>query len=165
MIDTTELEPVPTVKLDEREVNELIVVSANQSSQTQPYLEGVKGINTEISEEKIKSEIVINFSEVNRDRLPARQVQVLEDLATQFPLLAEQDILLSFDGKPQVAEGQLQLDPAMKVAVGGFQMTLADLFGRFGVDLDSNPINLKLSELDIEDVEYTDGELVITGQS
>ncbi|MEM9136641.1 MAG: hypothetical protein AAGB01_04750 [Cyanobacteria bacterium P01_F01_bin.42] len=154
----------PQVTLNEQDVNELIVVSANQSARTQPYLDGIKGISTEISAEKIKSEIVMNFAQVDRDRLPVRHVRMLENLASQFPLLAEQDILLSFNGKPQVTAGKLQLDPAMNVAVGGFQMTLADLFKRFGVDMDATPINLKLSELDIEEVEYTDGELVISGK-
>ena len=149
------------VKLNEQELNELMVVAANKSERAKPFLEGVQGIKTEIKRDKIQSEVVLNLSKVNREKLHSSQLKVIEQLSQQFPSIAQDDLLLTLKGKPQVIDGRLKLESDTQVSIGGIQSSLGEISQRLGIDLTDKPINLNLGDLKIQDLQYEDEALVI----
>lgn len=149
------------VTLNEQELNELMVVAANKSERAKPFLEGVQGIKTEIKKDKIKSEVVLNLSQVNRENLHASQLKVIDQLSAQFPSIAQDDLLLTLKGKPQVIEGRLKLESDTQVSIGGIQTSLGEISQRLGIDLANKPINLNLGDLTIQDLQYKDESLVL----
>ena len=156
--------PTTDVSLNEQEVNELLVVAANKSARTKPFLEGIQGIKTEIQPDNIKSQVVVNLSKVNRHKLHPSQQQMIDQLSRQIPSLAQDDLLLTFQGKPQVNDGKLKLDADTELSIGGIQTTLAELSQRLGLDLAGKPINLNLGDLNIQDLQYQDDALILKTQ-
>ncbi|NJN23159.1 MAG: hypothetical protein HC810_00440 [Acaryochloridaceae cyanobacterium RL_2_7] len=166
--DSVPRKPVPqntAVTLNEQEFNELIVVAANKSKRTQPFLDGIQGIKTEIQPESIKSEVVVNLSKVNRKKLHPSQLQMIDQLSRQIPSLAQDDLLLTFKGKPQVQEGQLKLQPNTEISIGGIHTTLDALSERFGIDLTGQPINLNLGNLNLQTLQFEEEALSLKTKS
>ena len=149
------------------ELNQM-VTDAIASEPYAPLLEVAKGVNTSIEKGRIESGLVMNLSELPLESLPTEGQQAVEQLTEKFPLLANRDVYIGLEGRPEVVDGALSLDDThlkigqMKLPIGSIASQLgvsqAEIEGQLGALLQQQGIAP-------EAVQVVDGQLVIKGLS
>ena len=150
------------------ELNQIVTDAIANEPYAAPLLEVAKGVNTSIEKGRIESGLVMNFSELPLESLPAEGQQAVEQLTQKFPLLANRDVYIGLEGRPEVVDGVLNLDDThlkvgqMKLPVSSIAKQLglsqAEIEGQLGALLQQQGIAP-------DAVEIVDGQLVISGVS
>lgn len=169
--DAAVVEPVNAapgdVVISSGELNQ-IVTDAIASEPYAPLLNAAKGVNTSIEKGRIESGLVMNLSELPLASLPVEGQQAVEQLTQKFPMLANRDVYIGLEGRPEVVDGALSLDDThlkigqMKLPIGSIANQLgisqAEIEGQLGALLQQQGIAP-------EAVQVVDGQLVIKGLS
>ena len=150
------------------ELNNMVTDALVNQPNAAPLLEIAKGVNTSIEKGRIESGLVMNFSELPLESLPAEGRQAVTQLTKKFPLLADRDVYIGLEGRPEVVDGALSLDDThlkvgqMKLPIGSIANQLglsqAEIEGQLGALLQQQGIAP-------EAVQIVDGQLVISGLS
>ncbi len=153
------------VKLNQQELNDLLVTSIAEKPGSSKLLAAAKGINTTIEDGKIESGVVVNTSEIPVETLGTSERTVLQKVLTTFPSLENRDVYIGIEGQPKLENGQLQFDDNTKIKVGNLSLTLAELSQRLGVPQEKieRQLALKLEGFDIRDLELVDNQVVVKG--
>ena len=107
--DAAAIEPAPgDVVISSGELNQM-VTDAIASQPYAPLLDVAKGVNTSIDKGRIESGLVMNFSEIPLEALPAEGRQAVAQLTQKFPMLADRDVYIGLEGRPAVVDGALSL--------------------------------------------------------
>lgn len=153
------------VKLNEQELNDLLVTSIAEKPGSNKLLTAAKGINTTITDGKIESGVIVNTSEIPRESLGAQERTLLKKVITTFPSLENRDVYIGISGQPKLANGKLQLDDNTQIKVGNLSLTLPELAQRLGVPPEKieQELALKLHNFDIRDLELVDNQVIVKG--
>lgn len=155
------------IKLNNRDVNNLVVanLAASQSNKQVPV--GIKGINTSIKNGKIYTGALVNLDRLVHNGQPGSQTAALSKLTDRLPFLKDRDVYIGIVGTPLVQSGRIEFDKDTQIKVGNMNFTIAQLADNLGVSSDKiqRAIDLKLQRqhLNIDRVELGDNELAIEG--
>ena len=154
------------VVISSGELNQMVTDAIASTPYTSPLLEIAKGVNTSIEKDRIESGVVMNFSELPLESLPMEGQQAVEQLTQKFPILADRDVYIGLEGRPEMVDGVLNLDDThlkvgqMKLPIGSIAKQLglsqAEIEGQLGALLQQQGIAP-------EAVQIVDGQLVISG--
>ncbi|MEL6602171.1 MAG: hypothetical protein AAFP20_02965 [Cyanobacteria bacterium J06614_10] len=154
-----------------------VVISAGELNQmvteaiaTQPYLApalgNAKEVKTTIADGRIESGMVMNLSEIPLESLPAEGQQAIEQINQTFPFLANREVYLGIEGSPQIEDGAFSLSDTY-VRFGQLKLPVASVASQLGIsqtDIEQQITGvLSQQGLTPEDIQVTDGQLVITG--
>ena len=156
------------VVISSGELNDMVSDALVNQPYAAPLMEVAKGVNTSIEKGRIESGLVMNFSELPLESLPAEGRQAVAQLTQKFPLLANRDVYIGLEGRPEIVDGALSLDDThlkvgqMKLPIGSIANQLglsqAEIEGQLGALLQQQGIAP-------EAVQIVDGQLVISGLS
>lgn len=156
------------VVISSGELNDMVTDALVNQPYAAPLMEVAKGVNTSIEKGRIESGLVMNFSELPLESLSAEGQQAVAQLTEKFPLLADRDVYIGLEGRPEIVDGALSLDDThlkvgqMKLPIGSIANQLglsqAEIEGQLGALLQQQGIAP-------EAVQIVDGQLVITGLS
>ena len=156
------------IAISSGELNQMVTDAIANEPYAAPLLEIAKGVNTSIEKGRIESGLVMNLSEVPLDDLPVEGQQAVEQLTQKFPLLANRDVYIGLEGRPEMVDGVLSLDDT-HLKVGQMKLPVGAIAGQLG--LSQSEIEQQLSVLlrqqgiAPEAVQIVDGQLVISGLS
>ena len=155
------------VKLNEREVNHLVVSKMGETPDSRKLLAATKGFNTKIQDGTLSTGAVINISEIPVDKLETSEQAAIAKVMQTFPALKNQDVYIGVEGKPIVEKGQLKLDDNTKVKLGNLSFTVSELANQLGIPkakLEQKiNLELQLGRLKVSDIELTGNNAVIKG--
>ena len=162
-----QLEP-GDVAISSGELNQMVTDAIANEPYAAPLLEIAKGVNTSIEKGRIESGLVMNLSEVPLENLPAEGQQAVEQLAQKFPLLANRDVYIGLEGRPEMVDGVLSLDDT-HLKVGQMKLPVGAIAGQLGLSQEEieQQLGVLLRQQGIapEAVQIVDGQLVISGLS
>jgi hypothetical protein len=143
------------VKLDEKELNDLLVSKISKDVVSGELSQAVKGSNTTIKNGKIESGAVLSLSEIPVDQLKANEKEALQKAIKTFPALKNKEVYVGIEGKPRAENGQLAFDDNTSIKLGNLSFTVLELSNRLGVPKESveKAINLDLKELNVGDMD------------
>lgn len=138
------------VKLNENELNDLVVSKVSKSVGTD---KAVKGSNTTIKNGKVESGVVVSVSEISASKLEQKQKTAIEKAIKAFPALKDEEVYVGIEGKPRVEDGQLMFDDNTKIKLGNLSLTMAQLASRLGIPKDSleRSISLEIKKLKVDE--------------
>ncbi len=152
------------VELDEPALNEFLVRSLDQYPRGRRLKRAVKGIRASIDGDRLEVGVVTNLDDLGKAAESEREAKAVRRLAQLAPWLGDRDVYVAVRGRPRVRDGELGLDRDAELKVGGFTFDVADFASRLGVPeekLDQG-VELELSGMTVEDVEVTDGSLILS---
>ncbi|MGF1604422.1 MAG: hypothetical protein ACFCU8_20885 [Thermosynechococcaceae cyanobacterium] len=153
------------VRLEAQAFNEFVVSSIPANQHSNALLPAVKGINSEIENQKLKVGLVVNTAEIPFKELPKASRSQLEQTLNTFPFLKNQEIYLGIVGQPRLESGQVVLGKNAQVQVGGLTLDLADFSKRIGVPVTTleQKINLQLGQLNVKEINFSQDTAILQG--
>ena len=156
------------VVISSSELNQMVTEALANEPYAAPLLEIAKGVNTSIEKDRIESGLVINFSDLPLDSLPIEGQQAVEQLTQKFPVLADRDVYIGLEGRPEIVDGALSLDDT-HIKVGQMKLPVSSIANQLGLSQAQieSQIGALLQQQGIapEAVQIVDGQLVISGVS
>lgn len=123
-----------TVTLSTAKLNEVINAKLADSPRTQPFLEAIQGVQSNLEQEKLEIGTVIQPSLISREALGSSEQVLLERAMGSFPGLSKQRVYVGIEGDVQVnAEGAIDFDETTKVRIGNLQFSLKEVAQRLGI--------------------------------
>lgn len=146
------------VKLNRREINDLIVTSVAENNRLKKILTLVKSIDTEVSEDKIQIGAIFNPSQIPQDSLSSEQQSILTKALAKVPQLKNRDIYFTLEGKPQIENGKLTLAKDSKIKLGKISFSVRDIAEKLGYSENTflNLLDLEFKNLPIQHIELHD---------
>jgi DNA-directed RNA polymerase beta' subunit len=148
-----------TVKLNDRDLNNLVVTKLAATQTNKQIPAGIKGINTNIKNGKIYTGALVNLDRLVHDSPPGSQVAALSKLTDKLPFLKNRDIYIGITGKPIVVNSRIEFNRDTQIRVGRMNFTITQLAENLGIapekiqhaiDLKLQQQNLKIDRLDLE---------------
>ncbi|MDY6782779.1 MAG: hypothetical protein SW833_09585 [Cyanobacteriota bacterium] len=156
-------EPNTEAQLNEQEVNRLIVTRIAEKPEGQKLLTAVRGINTNIEQDKLEIGAIVNAQNFNNSRLDESEKMALAKAVEEFPFLKNQEIYIGLESKPQVQNGRIEIDRNAKVEVGELSFTIQEVAARLGISAEQlvDKINQNLDVLPTSEIQLkTEGLLL-----
>jgi hypothetical protein len=159
--------PQTTVTLDQQEINDVVTATIDQVSRKASIPQAIRGVNTELSNGKLKAGAVVDFSKVQASELSGGEKQVLVEALKRLPGLGDREVYVGIESAPQIRNGQVQLDPSTQVKIGAISLSLKDVANYVGVTPDqlqaeiNKALPIALADLPVQDVNVSDRQLVI----
>jgi hypothetical protein len=149
------------------EIDNLIVAGLTKNSGTKALPNAVKGIKTQIQQDRIRTGAIVDLAEL--ENMPANpRTEMMNRLVKIMPQLRSKPVYIGVVGQLSVKDGQTQLSKDSKIQIGKLELPLNDVAKQMGVSrsaLEQNITNyLQFSNLNIEKIDLTDQGAVISGQ-
>jgi uncharacterized protein (DUF433 family) len=122
-----------TVKLNDRDLNNLIVSKIATSQPNKQIPIGIKGIKTNIKDGKIHTGALVNLDQLARNGQSGTQIAALSKLTNKLTFLKDRDIYIGIVGKPIVDGTQIKFDTDTQIKVGKMNFTIAQLAEDLGI--------------------------------
>jgi hypothetical protein len=137
-----------TVKLSDRDLNNLVVANLAASQPTKQLPIGINGIKTNIKDGKVYAGAMVNLDKLAQNGRSASQTAALKKLTDKLTFLKERDVYIGISGKPIVNGSQIKLDPSTQIKVGNMKFTIAQLAETLAVSPDKiqQAISLQLQQ-------------------
>jgi uncharacterized protein (DUF433 family) len=147
-IDKAQVGQKVTVKLSNRDLNNLVVAKLVTSQPTKQLPAGIKGIKTNIKDGKIHSGALVNLDRLAHSGQPGTQTAALSKLADKLTFLKSRDVYIGIVGKPVIEGDRIKFAPDTQVKVGNMNFTISQLAENLGVSPDKiqNAIDLQLQQ-------------------
>jgi hypothetical protein len=148
-----------TVKLNDRDLNNLVVAKLASSQLTKQLPVGIKGIRTNIKDGKIYTGALVNLDQLARSGKPGSQTAALSKLTTKLTFLKDRDVYMGIIGKPVVEGNRIKFAPDTQIKVGNMNFTISQLAENLGVspakiqqtiDLQLQQQNFKVDRVNLE---------------
>jgi hypothetical protein len=156
-----------TVKLNNRDLNNLVVAKLANAQANKQVPAGIKGINTNIKDGKIYTGALVNLDRLVHDSPPGSQIAALSKLTDKLPFLKDRDIYIGMIGKPIVAGSRIEFDRDTQIKIGRMNFTISQLSENLGISPAKiqRAIDLKLQQhnLKIDRVGLENNQLAIEG--
>ena len=156
-----------TVKLNNRDLNNLVVAKLANAQANKQVPAGIKGINTNIKDGKIYTGALVNLDRLVHDSPPGSQIADLSKLTDKLPFLKDRDIYIGIIGKPIVAGSRIEFDRDTQIKIGRMNFTISQLSENLGISPAKiqRAIDLKLQQhnLKIDRVNLENNQLAIEG--
>lgn len=155
------------IVLNEAELNQVVVDAIASAPQAEKLLAIAKGINTSIQSDRIQSGVVLNLADIPTDALPPQGQQALEQLTQSLPMLANRDVYVGIQGRPQIVDGRLVLDDSTVINIGRLKIPLSDVASQLGMTSEELANHLAgalaASGLRLEDIQLSNGQITLQG--
>lgn len=155
------------IVLNEAELNRVVVDAIANAPQAEKLLAIAKGINTSIQSDRIQSGVVLNLADIPADALPPQGQQALEQLTQSLPMLANRDVYIGIQGRPQIVDGRLVLDDSTVINIGRLKIPLSDVASQLGMTSEELANHLAgalaASGLRLEDIQLSNGQITLQG--
>ncbi|WP_310484071.1 hypothetical protein [Chamaesiphon sp. VAR_48_metabat_403] len=122
-----------TVKLNDRDLNNLIVSKIATSQPNKQIPVGIKGIRTNIKDGKIHTGALVNLDQLARNGRSGTQIAALSKLTDKLTFLKDRDIYIGIVGKPIVDGTQIKFAPDTQIKVGKMNFTIAQIAEDLGI--------------------------------
>ena len=122
-------------------------------------LELAHQIRAEIDGGEVGFELIVNLSEIPRDRLSDKELETVEKIEELLPLLGRNDLPIGVYGSPEASRGRIRLggSPWMRFSV--LKLSLGTVSERLGIpeeDLE-NSLEIEWPGFEVLDVTVADG--------
>jgi hypothetical protein len=147
------------VKLNGRDLNNLVVDKLATSGSTKQVPVGITGIKTNIQDGKIYTGAMVNLDELVRNSQPGNQTAALSKLANKLTFLKDRNIYIGIVGKPIIAGDRVKFAPDSQIKIGNMNFTIAQLAQDLGVspekiqqtlDLHVQQQNFKVNRINVQ---------------
>ena len=148
-----------TVKLNDRDLNNLVVSKIATSQPNKQIPVGIKGIRTNIKDGKIHTGALVNLDQLARNGQSGTQIAALSKLTDKLTFLKDRDIYIGIVGKPIVDGTQIKFAPDTQIKVGKMNFTIAQLAEDLGIapakiqqaiDLHLQQQNFKVNSINLD---------------
>lgn len=133
------------LRLHESDLRDLLIAGLSRRPEGRRVLEMTRQARATIEDGEIGFELVVNLSELPRDRLSDKELETVEKLEKLVPLLGRSDLPIGLYGSPEVSNGRIRLggSPWMRFSI--LKLSLETVGERLGI----SPAELE-SSLEIE---------------
>jgi hypothetical protein len=156
-----------TVKLNNRDLHNLVVAKLANTQVNKQVPAGIKGINTNIKDGKIYTGALVNLDRLVHDSPPGSQIAALSKLTDKLPFLKDRDIYIGIIGKPIVTGSRIEFDRDTQIKIGRMNFTISQLSENLGISPAKiqRAIDLKLQQhnFKIDRVGLENNQLAIEG--
>ena len=148
-----------SVKLSNKDINNLVVAKLATSQATKQVPVGIKGIKTNIRDGKIYTGAMVNLDQLARNGKPGSQTAALSKLTNKLTFLKGRDVYVGIVGKPTIEGGRVKFAPDTQIKIGNMNFTIAQLAENLGVspakiqqtiDLQIQHQNFSVNRIDVE---------------
>ncbi|WP_310430114.1 hypothetical protein [Chamaesiphon sp. VAR_48_metabat_135_sub] len=133
-IDRAKVGQKVTVKLSDRDLNNLVVAKVATSQPNKQLPVGIKGIKTNIKDGKIHTGALVNLGELAHNGKPGSQTAALTKLTDKLTFLKNRDVYIGIIGTPVVEGSKIKFGEDTEIKVGNMNFTIAQLAENLGVD-------------------------------
>jgi hypothetical protein len=158
-IDRAKVGQKVIVKLNDRDLNNLVVAKLATSQPNKQVPIGIKGIKTNIKDGKIYTGALVNLGQLAHNGKPGAQTAALTKLTDKLTFLKNRDVYIGITGKPIVEGGKIKFAPDTQIKVGNMNFTISQLAEDLGVapakiqqaiDLQLQQQNFKVDRVNLE---------------
>ncbi|MBD1843807.1 hypothetical protein H6F89_10420 [Cyanobacteria bacterium FACHB-63] len=162
-------EPQPSkpvqVALSSKELNDLLVTKITEKRGGKALPNSVKGFHTSVKNDQLKTGAVVDIKELQNSGLGAQHQALLTQITKKIPV--DRRVYIGIEGKPEIQNGKLHFDENARIQVGNMSFTIAEVASRLGVPpqkvQDQLNLELKLRGLTVKDIDFQDGNAVLSG--
>lgn len=149
------------LRLHESDLRDLAIAGLSRHPEGRRLLELARQIRAEIADGEIGLELVVNLSEIPRDRLSDKERETVEKLEGLVPLLGRSDIPIGLYGSPEASRGRIRLggSPWMKLSI--LKLSLDTVSERLGIPVDDLERSLEIEWPGFEVLDVTVDEDVL----
>jgi hypothetical protein len=155
------------LNLTSAELNQVVTEKLAEKAHQSNLNQAIKGIDTQIAGDQLKTGAVVDLANLKTSNMSDREKTLLNEVTQKFPALANREVYIGIEGKPQIDKGRLKFDSQTKVQVGKLSFTVPELADRLGIPeatlLEKINLNLNLNGLTIEAIELKAGNAVLKG--
>ncbi len=155
------------VNLTSAELNQLVAAKVTEKTEKSHLSQAIKGMNTQITDDRLRTGAVVDLSALKSSEVGDRGKTLLSELTQKFPALADREVYLGLEGKPQIDNGRLKFDATTRVQVGQLSFTVTELADRLGIPeatlLEKINLNLNLNGFQVEAIELKAGKAILKG--
>ncbi len=150
------------IKLNEQEINQLLITNLAENSNQKKILQVAKSIQTKITDDTIEIGAAIAPSQIPKESLTKSQKNILDQAFNIFPQLKNQDVYIGIQGQPRVQNGRLIFDSNSKIKVGNVSLDLNEISQRIGLSPEKlkQKLELDINQLNIQDVDLNGNEVI-----
>lgn len=156
------------VALNSEELNDLLVTRIVEKSGGKSIPESVKGIQTSVQNNTLKTGAVVDVKALQNSNLGTHQKALLNEVTQRFPV-GDRKVYIGVEGKPAIQNGKLHFDENAKIQVGNMSFTIAEVANRLGVPpekvQDQLNLELKLRGFNASDIDFADGNAILRGSA
>ena len=148
-----------SVKLSNKDINNLVVAKLAISQPTKQVPIGIAGIKTNIKDGKIYTGAMVNLDQLARNGKPGSQTTALSKLTNNLTFLKGRDVYVGIIGKPTIEGDRIKFSPDTQIKIGNMNFTIAQLAENLGVspakiqqaiDLQIQQQNFSVNRIDVE---------------
>lgn len=156
-----------SLTLNEDRLNQLVNDAILSQPQATQLLANAQSLQTTLNGDLIETGTVLNLSELPSESLSTEFQTALAQLTQAAPMLANRDIYIGIVARPQVQDGEINLEQDLSLKVGQFTLPLADVATQLGFS--TSEIEQRLNSLIaqqgmiLDNIKILDHQLVITG--
>ena len=166
-IDRAKVGQKVAVKLNDRDLNNLVVAKLANSQTNKQVPAGVKGISTNIKNGKIHTGALVNLDKLAKDGKPGSQAAALSKITDRLPFLKDRDVYIGIVGKPVVEGNRIKFDEDTQIKVGNMNFTISQLAENLGVSeakiQQAIDFQLQQQNLQVNRVDLTNNQIEIEG--
>ena len=122
-----------TVKLNDRDLNNLVLARLAISQPNKQVPVGIKGIKTNIKDGKIHTGALVNLGKLAHNAQPGSQTAALSKLTDKLTFLKDRDVYIGIIGTPVVEGSQIKFGQDTEIKVGNMNFTISQLAENLGV--------------------------------
>lgn len=154
------------VALNSQELNDLLVTKIAEKNAAKPVLNSVKGMQTSVQNDTLKTGGVVDVNALQNSSLGAKEKQLLSELTEKIPV-GDRHLYIGVEGKPKVQNGTLKFTPDTKIRVGNMSFTLTQAAARMGVPVEQLQeqlnLELKLDNVNVKDIDFQNDTAILKG--
>lgn len=148
-----------SVKLSNKDINNLVVAKLATSQSTKQVPVGIAGIKTNIRDGKIYTGAMVNLDQLARNGKPGSQTAALSKLTNKLTFLKGQNVYVGIVGKPTIEGDRVKFSPDTQIKIGNMNFTIAQLAENLGVspakiqqtiDLQIQQQNFSVNRIEVE---------------
>jgi len=164
-VETRSIKPNDVV-ISEDELNQRVNDAIASDPAIAPIINISKGVETSIEGDRVESGLTLNLNNLPLNELPAEAEAAVGELLQTFPFLAERDVYVGVEGRPQIVDGAVSLNDT-NIRFGPLKLPVSSVASQLGVsqtDIEQQ-LNAVLEQegLTPESIEIVDGQIVIRG--
>jgi hypothetical protein len=122
-----------TVKLNNKDLNNLVVTKLATANSNQQLPSGIKGIKTKIKDGKIYVGALVNLDQLAQGQTSSSQSAALVKITEKLTFLKDRDVYIGITGKPIIAGDRLKFAPDTQIKLGNMSFTIDQLAENLGV--------------------------------
>ncbi len=123
-----------TVKLSNKDLNNLVVTKLATASPSQQLPTGIKGVKTKIRDGKVYVGGLINLDQLAESQSSKAQSAALGKITEKLTFLKGRDLYVGITGTPIIEGDRLKFAPDTQIKLGNMSFTIDQLAENLGVD-------------------------------